>query len=78
MNTKNIRLANESKTVIKQVALDGIENALHRDAISGTQWFDANLKTYARTICNGCGSEIGTAQMNDFFRNDGYCNHCNQ
>lgn len=78
MNTENIRLANTENTVMKQVALEGIESALQRDAISGTQWFDTNLTTYARAICNGCGSEMGAAQMNDFLRNDGYCNHCNQ
>lgn len=80
MNSENISAENiEDNAGVSLLLERGIEKtAINRDALSGAQWFDAYFTSYARAICNGCGAEISSAEMKDFFKNDGYCNRCNQ
>ena len=51
---------------------------LEENAIMSEDYYNLIFRKFARVLCNGCGEPILSFELEDFHKNDGYCNSCNR
>ena len=67
----NFQILNEERNQ-KEIAV------LEKPASPSQDYFNVIFRKYARVVCNGCGEIMLSYEIEDFYKNDGYCNNCNK